>query len=278
MIADCKLPGDVFFISIWGGSGEDAITIGDHLGRNTTAHASGGPESDTVFGGDGEDVLFTGDSGSDTLMGYEGDDALLSESNGTDQAAMGAAYLAGPDTLDGGPGDDQLVSDYPCGGHTFFGDEGWDIAGFARAGDTQHIRAQMGGELDVQDQTEFYGHALSPERCASNKTFWTVLAPFIEVLEGAELSDELYGDDKNNVIWGRGGGDEIRGFGGSDWLDGNKGNDVIFGGAGVDYMHGGDDYDYLHAQDGQADGDVSCGTHGGALSDSDPNDPAGGCN
>jgi Ca2+-binding RTX toxin-like protein len=277
-IAECKLPGDVFFVSIWGGGGNDDVTIGNRLGRNTTSHASGGPDSDVLYGGDGEDVLFTGDTGSDHLMGNAGDDALLSESNGTDQAALGPAYGGGPDVLDAGPGNDQLVSDYPCGGHKFFGAGGFDIAGFARVGDKMHIRAQLGGDLVVSDRTEFWGRALSPERCEKQKNLWTELAPDLEVLEGAELSDELFGDDENNVIWGRGGGDTIRGFGGSDWLDGHKGGDVIFGGAGKDWIHGGDDYDYIHAKDGIADGEVSCGTAGGKLSDSDPTDPAGGCN
>jgi Ca2+-binding RTX toxin-like protein len=131
--------------------------------------------------------------------------------------------------------------------------------------------------LNVSDRTEFWGRALSPERCAGQKNLWTELDGYLEVLEGAELSDELFGDDQHNVIWGRGGGDTIRGFGGNDWLDGHKGNDVIYGGTGKDWLHGGDDYDYLHAQDGIADGEVSCGTKGGKLADADSSDPGGGC-
>jgi Ca2+-binding RTX toxin-like protein len=276
-IAECKVPGDLFYLAAWGDSGNDTITIHDGLGRNLTTHVNGGDDDDVLSGSSGEDVFFTGLTGKDHLMGNGGDDALLSESSGADQALPGDQYGGGPDILDGGPGDDQLVSDYPCGGHKFIGGPGWDIAGFARVGKTQRIRAQLGGP--AAQHGDFWGHAMSPDRCTMAQTnLFTTLVPGLEVLEGGELDDQLFGDDENNVIWGRGGNDEIRGYGGNDWLDGHSGDDKIYGGDGKDWMHGGEGNDELYAKDGQKDGEVNCGGGGNDVAVVDPEDKAQGCN
>ncbi len=277
-VAECRLPGNLFYLVAWGGAGNDQIDLPDGFGLDATTHASGGDGDDTLNGGGGQDVLFSGPTGADFLIGNAGDDALLSESTGADKAKPGNEYGGGADYLEGGEGDDQLVSDYPCGGHTFWGGPGWDIAGFARVGDTMRIRAQLGGDLVKEHRSEFWGKALSPDRCGNYKPGWTTLKPGLEVLEGAELDDELFGDDKNNVIWGRGGNDTIRGYGGNDWLDGHDGQDEIWGDEGKDYIHGGDGFDHIHAKDGQKDGAISCGGDGGKLEDSDPNDKASNCN
>jgi len=259
----CDIPHTLRYLLAWGGAGNDHLTVGAGFPRDFTAYLDGGPGDDVLDGGPGEDVLFAGESGHDSLFGNGGSDALITES--TDG-----------DLLSGGAGDDQLVTNYPCGGHTYDGGPGQDIAGFARVGSNYRVQAQLGGP--AVNATSFHGRAFSPGTCGSDPTRWTVLLPGLEILEGGSLNDVLYGDDGDNVIWARDGDDEVRGYGGDDVLEGLKGNDTIYGGPGRDWLRGGSGYDHVYAADGEADREINCGGDRGRIESSDPSDPAGsGC-
>jgi len=231
------------FVLGWGGAGNDTFQLAGTFPREFEAHVSGGPGDDHLIGGDEADVFFTGVDGNDHLEGNDGDDALIGESHHTpawdnDDRPEVADYHDGGDIFDGGPGNDQLVVDYVCGGHTYIGGGGHDIAGFARSG-KHAINAQLAGPAQLH--TRWYGKAANMDLCGDRPDAWTDFknkgdAADLEVLEASDGPDNLWGDDRANTIWGRGGGDHIYGLAGDDTLLGADGNDVIEGGGGDDHV------------------------------------------
>jgi len=112
----------VGLISIFGGNGNDTLTVS--LPGNTRIRTilRGGEGNDTIQGSDGRDEIFgnsgndtlNGGKGSDTIRGGKGDDSLVG-GNGPDQLFGGA----GSDVLRGGPGTNRL--DGGDGHDQFFG-------------------------------------------------------------------------------------------------------------------------------------------------------------
>jgi Ca2+-binding RTX toxin-like protein len=229
----------------WLDAGDDTFVVDGTFPRDFELHASGGPGNDHLVGGDEQDIFFTGTDGVDHLEGNGGDDALIGESHHTaawdnDDRPRVEDYHDGADTFDGGSGNDQLVVDYVCGGHTYIGGDGFDIAGFARSG-KHSIHAQLGGASQLK--TTWWGKAANMDLCGNMPSAWTTMHPDLEVLEASSGPDYLWGDDEANTIWGRAGGDHIWGLGGNDTLVGADGNDVIDGGgqAGDKISYGADD-------------------------------------
>lgn len=278
-VVTCAFATSPRYLVGYGGAGSDRFTLVGGVPRDMTSHVSGGDGDDTLVGGEGDDVFFSGPTGRDSLFGNGGDDALLSESPAMDPTTRGEAYTGGGDRLDGGEGNDQLVSDYPCGAHSFVGGPGIDIAGFRRSTGSRPpyygISAQLGGP--AAEEQMFHGQAFNPERCA--RVPWaTTLAGDLEVLEGADGDDHLFGNDNSNIIWGWGGDDTIVGYGGNDTLSGHLGSDSLYGGDGRDTLLGGGGYDHLYARDGTVDARLDCGGDRGRTETRDNNDPAGsGC-
>ena len=130
----CARPGAEFgYILLWGGDGNDTLSVGSGIAPTTGVKGDGGPGDDVLNGGPAADVLFPGESGSDRLAGGAGDDAL-------------AGRPGGGDTLVGGPGNDNLATDDACAGHTYDGGPGGaDVAGFAQAGEGAGVSATLGG-------------------------------------------------------------------------------------------------------------------------------------
>lgn len=212
--------GPLKYVVAYGGEGNDSISVGTSLPGDATTELDGGPGDDAVTGGPGDDVLFAY-SGSDALSGGAGDDALL---------ALGATVTGEGDRLDAGPGDDQLVSNYACGGHSFEGGSGVDVAGFARSTARDPIVARLGGSARVRGES----------RCTPTSIAGS------EILEGTPGPDVLHGDNASNpFIWGRQGADRIFGHGGRDRLEGGAGNDTLAGGPGRDSYCGGAGRDRL---------------------------------
>ncbi len=239
-------PSPFHYIVGWGDAGDDTFELTGTFPREFEASVSGGPGNDHLIGGDEQDIFFTGTDGNDHLEGNGGDDALIGESHHSALWDSGdrpkvADYHDGADIFDGGDGDDQLVVDYVCGGHTYIGGKGHDIAGFARSGN-HPIHAQLHGPSSYK--SDWYGFAANLDLCPDKKD-WTVFkyqgdAADLEVLEASDGADYLWGDDNNNTIWGRGGGDHIWGLGGDDTILGADGRDVIDGGSGNNTISRGD--------------------------------------
>lgn len=125
---------DVMGVKVFGGNGNDRVTIQNTLDLPSTL--VGGNGKDTLNGGAGDDML-EGDNGKDALSGGGGADALFG-GRGNDRIAGGdggdvlsggkdADNLsgdAGDDTLTGGTGDDSL--DGGDGNDEVMGDAGDD--------------------------------------------------------------------------------------------------------------------------------------------------------
>ena len=104
-------------VVVTGGDGNDGIAIDPSVPGSAKVRINGNAGSDTIFGGDGDDVLEAGenynrpDDGNDTLIGNGGADVLYAD--------------PGADGLEGGPGNDLLVYSVPvCQGHTYDGGPG----------------------------------------------------------------------------------------------------------------------------------------------------------
>jgi Ca2+-binding RTX toxin-like protein len=80
-------------IQVFGGGGNDTITLDESSGALPAAQLFGAKGDDKLTGGSGNDQLFGG-TGNDTLLGKGGDDLLFGGS--------------GDDTLTGGDGSDQM--------------------------------------------------------------------------------------------------------------------------------------------------------------------------
>jgi Ca2+-binding RTX toxin-like protein len=87
---------------------------------------------------------------------------------------------------------------------------------------------------------------------------------------GTPNSDNLSGDNGNNIIQGNGGNDNVIGNNGNDRIYGNSGNDVVKGGAGNDFISGGAGNDWVAG--GQGDDIVMGGTGNDIVSGGEGDD------
>jgi Ca2+-binding RTX toxin-like protein len=257
-IVTCTIAGQLGYLVVQGGPGDDSIVVTGDFGPQATVNLDGGPGNDQVHGGPGEEILSAGDDAyvpGDPLdpdhrpFGTSAD--LLDGGGGDDTLNTG---FAGPDTLLGGAGSDQLVARHGCEGNLLDGGPGGsDIAGFAPA---PSIRARLGGEAvelgPVAPGLRYPGGCRPTKVSASN-----------EILEGSSEEDVLTGNRRGQLILGRGGNDLIRGMGGGDTLRGQPGADTLLGGGGPDT---------LEAKDGERDRRLDCGA-GGRTAERDPRDP-----
>ena len=184
------------------------------LGGNDTLQ--GGNAVRWIDGGDGNDSILGSDSASDTLLGGEGDDLL---SAGSYSQYVSSSYLqygsygavipvydnsysysdtATKGVLSGGLGND-----------TLFGGTADDVL--------------IGGEGD----DKIYGDAV-------NSSFGYVSGNGNDTLIGGAGNDTMFGYEGNNSLNGGAGNDAISSGGGNDTLIGGTGVDSISGGGGVD--------------------------------------------
>ncbi len=143
--------------------------------------------------------------------------------------------IVGYENIVGGLGNDTILG---------FGDKSFGIIG----GDG--IDKLYGSELDFlrYDLEEIYrssGNAAGVEvnlkaHVAQDTYGNNDLIEGFNNIKGTSLSDQLIGDDNNNIIYGNDGNDTIFGLGGNDTLIGGSGNDVLDGGLGDDTLTGDD--------------------------------------
>ncbi|WP_299919398.1 DUF4214 domain-containing protein [uncultured Roseobacter sp.] len=240
--------------TINGGGGNDWIDGGD--GND---NLFGNEGADTVLGGEGNDTIWSG-SDNDQVYGGSGDDDL-SGNSGNDQiwGDDGSDQIHGndgQDTLHGGSGDDHL-----------FGGGGVDIL-YGNSGDDV---LDGGGNADVLDGGEGFDKARyqtssaavivdlaagsGTQGFAQGDTYTS-----IEGVIGSQYSDQIYGDDGDNVIDGLKGNDVAYGGAGDDriWLgegadrgEGGAGDDNLYGYDGNDMLYGGIGDDVLVGQNGE---------------------------
>jgi uncharacterized secreted protein with C-terminal beta-propeller domain len=164
-------------IRVFGGVGNDTITINIPGNTRIRTVLDGGAGNDTITGGDGNDTILggrgndtlVGGRGNDTLRGGAGDDSLAgSHGNDTLQGEAGSDTLrggAGRNTLDGGAGVD-----------TFFGTRGLDsvrlTAGEQLIGNESSNPLRLSDDLD-QLKSWYIDTALSQWGGRLGKEAWT---------------------------------------------------------------------------------------------------------
>jgi Ca2+-binding RTX toxin-like protein len=202
---------------LWGFGGDDVLISGSGNGSSATS----GHED--LFGGEGNDFLFAGDSVN------LADITSLEDFVGVDTTLMFFTGEAGHDVLVGA-----------AGGDVFFGgaDKDFVVAGggndFIDGDDNWHTPTTgvlTGWSLDMSaDLNSFAIEIAGLEHI-------TVIDPTF----GGD--DEIHAGAGNDMVWARGGNDLVYGDAGDDRLDGGVGDDTLFGGAGNDRIQGGTDVD-----------------------------------
>ncbi len=208
-------PGDVSFILIDSGAGDDRVEVAPSVPASVEARIEGGPGADDLNGGSGGDVIEAGDdSDPDRLVGGAGDDALVGA-----RTDLHIPFSSGKSELIGGQGSDVMVGGDPCDGDVFDGGQGNDNANFFRF--TPGVTAEIGGAVSRD------GGGCTPGRIDAS----------VEALEGSPGPDTLIGGNGGDSLIGKGGDDSLFGRGGNDILSGGPGNDHLDGGPGNDIEH-----------------------------------------
>ncbi len=183
--------------AINGYGGNDAIF-------DTHAYGGGNSGSDTVYAGEGNDLIVTS---LDSINEYHGDSGLdtidvAANSNGTfidlaagtakDATTQVTSFLYSIENASGSAASDFIYGN--AAGNVLDGKAGFDVL-FGRDGNDQ--------------------------------------------LRGGDSQDTLFGGNGNDVLRGDAGNDILKGEAGIDFMFGETGNDFLTGGAGLDQMTGG---------------------------------------
>jgi Ca2+-binding RTX toxin-like protein len=189
------------------GPGDDTIAFGHSVPRGVSLLVDGGPGSDWLRGGPGEDTLYSGDDADpDRLQGGGGDDALFGVN------ILHPRHPSGAATLVGGGGDDLLVGGQPCEGDFLDGGAGPnDSASFSRVrNEGTFVKATIGGAVVDPDEPA----------CAAGR-----ISRSTEKIEGSTGPDVLVASARDETLQGRGGSDLLDGRGGEDRCIGGNGED-----------------------------------------------------
>lgn len=212
--------------SIIGGTGNDTIDAGSlvstgplpDLGFGTIVPADPDPENDRDFvdGGDGDDVISTGDD-ADTIIGGAGNDLI---DGGIDADLIDGSY--GNDTIIGGEGSDTIKGG--AGDDVIYGG----------------LDPRFPDELNIPDATD-------PE--TENGRDLIDGGEGHDTIFGQDDDDTIFGGAGDDVIDGGIDNDSIDGGAGADVLTGGQGDDTVLGGTGNDTLSGGDGTDSLSGGD-----------------------------
>jgi Ca2+-binding RTX toxin-like protein len=193
---------------------------------------------DTVYGGMGDDTIFTGDD-ADLIDGGRGNDFI--DAGFDDDTIRGGM---GNDTIIGGEGND--VIDAGQGDDLVYGGYGPDVPDAVNIPDTagdllpsngrDFIEGGMGNDtiFGMDDDDTIYGGR------DDDLVYGGVDD---DLIYGDMGNDSLHGDEGNDTLFGGQGNDLLYGGDGNDVLTGGAGNDTFYGGEGTDSMAGGNDRD-----------------------------------
>ena len=246
------ITGDNFSTHMYGGRGNDTISIGS---------TGGGIQS--IYGGDGTDSL-TGGSAADRIFGDDGNDRLF--------------MSAGGDIMYGGDGNDLFwfdAGDTIAAGTQLYGGAGADVILLKDAG-TFDLSADWEASSIAEIQFNGDGSGVSKTLILGSDELQTgELADVLIDGNGASTSDDniiinmgtetvmdlsgwtfqdwtavdtitINGDGDAETLTGSSESDTIYGGGGVDTIYGGDGNDTLYGGAGVgDEVFGGDGDDTM---------------------------------
>lgn len=235
-------------ISVFGQSGDDAISLDETNGVLPKALLFGGAGNDTLTGGSGPDQLF-GQAGNDTLLGKGGDDLLFGGA-GNDTLTGGA----GTDQAYGQAGNDRMIWNPGDGSDLNEGGAGTDTVEVNGGNVNETFTVTPNGKrvrFDRTDPGPFSIDIGTSENLVLNAaggddvfTASNGLATLITLtVDGGAGNDRITGGDGN---------DRLTGGDGNDVVNGGRGNDSAFLGAGDDTFvwNPGDGSDLVEGQDG----------------------------
>jgi serralysin len=199
------------------------------------------PDSLTVSGAGGQDILFGG-KGADKLFGGGNNDEL-NAGLGNDQLTGGA----GNDLLRGGLGMDVFVFDDRRFGEDTISDfaigkDKIDLSTFGVA-DLKTLRpymSQVGSSVVIEMGFDYGREKITLidtnliKLLGSPESFTLNTLPDSLVVSGAGGQDVLFGGNRADKLFGGGNNDELNGGLGNDQLTGGAGNDLLRGGLGKD--------------------------------------------
>jgi Ca2+-binding RTX toxin-like protein len=202
--AVCPLPplAPLDSLLVAGMGGNDTMSISG-FPATTGIVEIGGVGSDSLTGGEAEDILVDGtEGGDDTLVGLGGDDTFT--------------HNSGADELNGGEGNDLFLSNSVCDGERIVGGSGRDNASWARIGE--------GVEANLASGTA--GRPGGGESPACGAEPFDSISE-VEDLEGSNSEDFLYGDGGPNQLLGHKGADTYFAGAGEDSILANSGSTEV---------------------------------------------------
>jgi Ca2+-binding RTX toxin-like protein len=236
---DSPVGGDVGFVDLYGGVGDDSMYLFEVAGGSLY----GGEGNDQVIAG-----LGSGRTGQVFLYGGAGNDYVYGGVDADAYGGVGDDYIRIIEGSkgSGGEGNDQLlVSGHPNAdtmaglGGELYGGTGNDTVGGLGNNDTLHGGDGQDNLVGNNGDDWMYGGTGNDSMAAGMGD---------DALWGGGGNDTLVGDDinfaseesTNDTLFGGGGDDSLSGLFGSDALFGGTGNDTMDGGNGDDVLNGGD--------------------------------------
>ncbi|MTD34201.1 hypothetical protein GKE73_17650 [Paludibacterium sp. dN 18-1] len=218
---------------------------------------SGAAGNDTLWGMDGNDTL-NGGIGNDSLLGGMGDDRYV--------------FVAGDgsDTILDVAGNDTIVLSSVTAKTAILRRDGDDLV-ITNTVTADQIRIQHHFYVDY-DKSHPYGVDTVQ---LGDGTSWDLEAIRLQVLQGGDGDDLIFGHPENDVIHGGKGNDRLNGPAGDDTIYGEDGDDIIEDRQGRNALYGGDGNDVLTGT-GLLDGGSGNDTLNGNVDRSMPDTLVGG--
>jgi Ca2+-binding RTX toxin-like protein len=260
-------------IQVFGGAGNDTISLDETNGALPSAQLFGGDGNDTLIGGSGNDQLFGG-AGNDTLIGKGGND-LLFGGDGNDTLIGGG----GNDQVFGGAGNDLMIWNPGDGSDLFEGGDGIDTAEVNGGNASENFTITANGSrvrLDRIDPAPFFLDIGTTENLVLHAgggddviTAGNGLANLINLtLDGGAGNDTITGGDGNDTLIGGDGNDVVTGGRGNDTAQLGNGDDTFIWnpGDGSDVVDGGDGTDTLVFNGSNANENINIAADHGRIS------------
>ncbi|MCF8486943.1 MAG: tandem-95 repeat protein [Rhodobacteraceae bacterium] len=229
--------------TVYGGAGNDTIFTGDDadriFGRDGNDYIDGGFDDDSLYGNSGFDTII-GSEGNDYIDGGRGDDLIF---GGLDLSFPDAINI--PDETDLRPGNngDSIVGGY--GNDTIYGMDDADTISGDQGDDLIYGGVDNDSLLGADGSDTIFGE--HGNDFIDGATGDDVLDGGIgdDTLAGGTGNDTVLGGDSNDILTGEDGDDLLSGGTGNDTLDGGVNNDTLLGGTGADSLTGGFGRDLL---------------------------------
>ena len=240
--------------TIDGGNGNDILEgFGRLIGGNGNDRITGSSliSPDTIDGGAGDDVIFTG-GGSDLVDAGSGNDVVSVISNRLESVIPGVPGLPDRPTINGGDGDDRIEGGMQ--GDVLNGDAGRDTINGGGGDDSidggdgdDRLSGDAGNDVLVGGSGRDYLDGGLGNDSLNGGTDEDTINGGVgnDFLDGEDENDSLNGGDGNDTVLGSGDDDIVLGGNGNDSVSGGDGDDRVLGQAGNDTVTAGEGVDTI---------------------------------